>query len=967
MRQLIPALLAALLVAAPVWPHGAPSTGIVPGLGGTLLDLSTNPITGSTPCMNPICVGIDEYGVIWVNLTSDPANWMPNGNSPFDACRYGTVKGAGYDATTDRFVWTCANYPWSSEYGGADNVNFIADYNTATTTGGNAYTVTCTAKYLPDVACRAAGEVLRVNAMADFALAQDFTANGGTVYVPRGIYLDRGCGEQADGTNNNCPVLRPPFDTHYTHKVALGMRDIHWKGEGQDSDGIAANGRAGTMLLNDTGDANDGSDQGGLALTGFNGPAFRGWFFGLDSNEAVCATPNADAECILSGRDALNPDQHIATYGAWSRNFHLLDSTAPNAICFQDQLAVGVCQDDPRIACTTNAPGADDCIFGTNDLGPCVGPVTQLKYALEEEKKNLALLCQFNVCERDESACGFILQGFMAYPQSVPAAACAAGVGATVSITGWPWTQNTLTDALTPDAGCRVVDLGIAKIGSVENMTFAPAQSHEFLDVAGNVPNGALLQTGDVVQIVDDTVASNTCTSAGGALTGTGTFYSQCKWNGAAWVAADCDDVDDALPGCVDSASVFSTMGGFNGVTRDITITGASRENGDSGTPSGNAGSVLDSDPGGIDHAMYNTTLLRNVGQLSDSSRENFYGLVVRQNDAYRRTVVSGITALALWYGSGSVVRDVYLEGNYGYRVGMEPVAGRFGTLQNVVATGNAWSSLIRLTQANHFLIENVQIQGGYGRFLAITPRELPAAGDVAGVEHVTVRNVFGYNLRNTGFDGVTNSWVEPAGRGAVTISDMNSNVAYDAARLNDIKLSNLHFTFVTSDMCGVMFGEPANPAITLLDDWRKQVSIDGLYVNDELTGDDQALPICRRLDDTDRPYGNELGIWTSRFLPVWRDVARLNNKWPDQPYPQIGVASVTAEYQGLLCDDNGTPDALGEVPVGTVVHIADDTAANACTHAGGGGAQGTLSGGGTARSYCVCTLDGDWIPLTQP
>jgi hypothetical protein len=63
----------------------------------------------------------------------------------FQLCRTGLVAGGGYRTDTDTYDWTCGNYNWSGEKGGTivAGSGRVASFGTATTAGGNGYTIEC--------------------------------------------------------------------------------------------------------------------------------------------------------------------------------------------------------------------------------------------------------------------------------------------------------------------------------------------------------------------------------------------------------------------------------------------------------------------------------------------------------------------------------------------------------------------------------------------------------------------------------------------------------------------------------------------------------------------------------------------------------------------------------------------------------------------------------------------------------
>ena len=473
-----------------------------------------------------------------------------------DSCRAGTVRGGGYDSTTDYYDWACGNYNWSAEKGGA------LDFNTANVTGGVAFTVTCTStidpagtgRYLPDNACRYAGEVLTINAGPDIWLALEMTRPGGTVYLPSGIYVDRICGFSAydqDGLPNSgatrypCPTSR--LNNGHVIKITQTIAGRQLIGEGSDPDGDRARGssdigfRDGTYIVYD-GNSRDPADAfryddatctGGAGTTPCSTDAFCAgiaegtctggiqavqWAHYNGGGQAQTKTPcivvdDTGGEYHCDQATTKAPFWHeSAAYTAVTSelmgNFFLSDNT----VCFRDVPSVtdlGTCTDDPAVKCDETA----DCVVGSVDLGVCRGNVTAMADDLMANGRDGLIKITSNyTCADGEEVCSAAGAGYVAYAtvESV-GGACgsgSAGLSLDLGLAGdgdFPFDWDRFSGALgVPDSDgvMHVMDPGLFQGGRWSDIHVSPNNWYDD-SVANSNCNGCPATVAGGVQMDD--------------------------------------------------------------------------------------------------------------------------------------------------------------------------------------------------------------------------------------------------------------------------------------------------------------------------------------------------------------------------------------------------------------------------------------------------------------------------------
>lgn len=930
-------------------PNTVGSTAVIDG-SLTAADLAADSVAASELAAGAVAATTDLAGSLCgtgEQLVDIGASWVClSVGDQFDLCRSGMVKGGGYDAVTDTYAWTCGNYPWSAEKGGRD-ANNVGAFDTPTTVGGNAYDVTCTGFAVPDTACRYSGQTLRVNFMADAMLAQDMTAPNGEVYFPANTYVHRGCGEQANGTNNACPVLRAPNDTYQNFGVSFGVRGITWVGEGMDADGLVIGGVSGTAFLNDTGDAFDGLDPSEVlsSVVLSNRPLL----LGLDADVNRCF-PHASGGCIADPALAAQrwrPDMSstIAVY-----LLPYADATSNNTtLCFDNRETAGVfgvCSGDHRISCD------DDTDCSAYSMGSCIGAVDAAAARFAAGKSTL--ICYGKSPNRIESAYNQIPVAEIATIRSVPGAACGSGnLGKTVELEGWPWSSADFELAKIYEQKCFMVDEDQAALGGIRGVTFAPANNSTYGVLAASAPDADAVSDGTIVTIVDGTTAANSCDDVDGVLTGGGTYRQTCKAVAGDWNPAACHTTDVLLPGCPDTESPLSIGAGIGGLIEySGTWHASNRDQPDTDATVGNA---MDGFPHQQDVVVRDFVFGLNEGHLTDIGPVHFERVRFFRNHA----IGSNESMHKPAFGTRAMMDKTIFEQNTGYGrlVGLNN-AGRGLVIRNTISNGNEASSLIEARYLYDVLIDGWWSDGDHARFAIVAPGKY--TDDYSGVEAFTIANVYAENLKMAASDG--NVWGSGAGRAsgtelgkaAIMFTDYRS--ASFQGRIRDVRLENIHIR-PAAEACGVAFEEPDVPASSVIDDIRMEVSIRGLYVDGSVAGA-STKPLCRfsRASFAVADVDSDLGVFADRYRARWEDVSGNTGAFADHPYKQMAATSRTDLTCGV------------DVPVGTVIAIHDDaTASGTCADAG---ADDDLDGGGTYPSLCKCSataVGGGACPTAAP
>jgi hypothetical protein len=847
----------------------------------------------------------------------------------FDYCRDGTVKGGGYDATTELYAWTCGNFAWSAHHGG-HSVNAAGDIvaapNSATTPGGNSWTLECTGTQTAEgghskqTICYADGESIKMYAGADMILAFDNVEPGGTVYLPEGIYHDAFCGAQEDGTANNCPLLRSPYDTFFARRISWNQNK-KWIGEGSDNlwDRTEARTR-GTWWLHDHGTddvadsdidaAGTGLGSSGNTLYATLDSAYEAadfWPIRMGTNDDranICVRDITDSTGCQPTSGTLT-DNHAEA--AWGRIGQFLGtqtfsaSEATSTVCIDNTITdMGTCSGDRRIICSTNTGNRltgttgscqfdfdGDGSFGETgeDLGTCEGLVDAIATDIAASEELYAIFetgDQESYSDDLSSMGGNHSQSYLTRLQVVDGTACET-VGKEVEFTRvddqtndhlWPVEHLTLDAAAGGSTNFKVTTKANTYNMGAEwaHMTLMPAHP----------------------------VGGTTCATAAsdiecdeGVLIALGAGLGGTVHNIATYFAGGDGDAPSLVDGS--TASWFATV-------RDSYF-GFGR-----GLGSDGSGWIWE-DNTWEDWDTQATGLLA----ANFSSGAKYY----RQN--FRR--IAGSHLFTCQGASGGIFRDFHLE------------QSDFGT------------AIIRTNACHNATFDSWFISG----------TSSPSVVTMDSENHTNVNETWGNTFRNF----VVQGWTVPNSNrpaAAITLTDYDSAAQWDGRftkfSFRDWRVQTLSDNSIGANTCLIFLdgltgddSDSDNGGSRTVDEDRRHLLFDNLDM--ELIGSSGTHKIfCLGDSNNNINEADTAGMldWKSMTgeMPVWRNLSLDGVPIPDQPYP-----SQTAAGAG---DCGGYPD-------GIVVRIHDDTAVGACTDAG---ADGILDGGGSSSSVCVCDPAGD-------
>jgi hypothetical protein len=843
------------------------------------------------------------------------------GSSGWDQCRHGSLRGGGYDQDTGLYAWTCANYPWSAYYGGVDGSGY-SDYDTATTAGGNSWDMTCTGDgqasgdQPEEVACLYAGETIHMYVMADWMLAHDNTKPGGSIYVPAGIYLDRGCGRSASAVANGCPVLQNDT-THYQRRIqAYGGR--RFIGEGRDDTSPLFDERSGTYLVFDHGNDADACDDNYGGGAGSNncgrdpadgaefGSVHSGdrpqWAFrvGLDpSADTYCAMDSGDTDCV-----ALSTE-HLVGVSPYGRNSTIEATITHNAIahdaCIANTLAShGVCSGDPRVRCTVDDGTRTSAVAGgcsALSLGSCVGVATQAE---------------------NERAAGTHIISFTATMANQDGYGDPTDVGEGTQ-TPAGWTRITTSSGTCDGGDGLYLGFEIPDASTVSAWPF-PLSSWD-----------ATAQGARIVRFTDDETWMN---DKGG-------FYHMsimpANWIGrdSSNDAADCSATGD--PTC-DEAEALALGAGVGGGFYDVAVHLAG---------GGDEYSTIDGTPMGFDMEVRDSLFMRGGGLIGDIS-----GWRVVNNRFIDWDCGTGKSCFSLGYSPSSIFSD-----NYGKRLrGVKFLSSNGSTIvTNLLLESSSFTrGIVELRSNTHDgVFSNVVSIGGKGPLIGIAPDDGTLDGGL-GVSNLVFRDwiVRAHNLRSASGSA---PWA------MIYTSDFDG--AYGAnGWAQNILFDNIQAESSTPDVCIIFLGggtgddsDAQDGLGRNVDDWRHELTFKHIGLERGVESG-VAYAFCLGNQHADENEADErLGdIWdASGPIPRWEGVYLNGVQFPDHNIQSMAASDV--------------PDC-GDMVYGITVEIYDDTAAQACTDAG---ADGQLDGGGTARSACFCDPSGDsgdgvWYPWPQ-
>lgn len=833
-----------------------------------------------------------------------------------EACATGVVKGGGYDSTTGLYDWTCATYPWSSEFGGVDS-NGYSDYTTPTTRGGNSWKMTCTgagtATGSPpeQVVCIEAGEVIHMYVMADWMLAQDNTKKGGKVYVPSGIYHDKGCGQSSSQTANSCPVLNR-YPTHYQRRIQ-SIDNITFVGEFRDNDGPLQNGRTGTYYVFDHGNdaaACDGLGGGGSGAIDcgldpaddvdfgavHNGRPQWALRVGYDTGVNICAMSSGDTACVARA------NEHLVGMSSYSRTSVILGNSNQTAstrdLCIDDTLATyGTCSGDRRVQCTVDdgtRPTATTGGCSALGLGTCetIGDALQTDLTAGGEYSVV-----MSVKPPDHYGDPTNVDG-----QSVVWSGWGkpASVGATCSTTGQLWRfenrQTSSTDVHWP--------LPVSRWDTAAQGTTRP------------------------VYVID-----------AGRFNNQSSGFESISVMPANWIGRDDDasgtanQPQDCLasgdPAC-DEAEALALGGGYGGGFYN----GALYKTG-----GGDSFSSIDGAHQGFLIEFHGNVVAEGQGLMTDASAWSFRDNLFRDWDCLAKSCIS----------TGFNPDSQFVSNKF------KNVAGE--RLFNVKGPG-AYHADIEI-ESSAFVYGIVEVLGGTHNSTFENFRGYGNRGPIIAIRVEDDADIWALDFRNFNFRAHNPTSANPNLPVAYLIfTDLNGTTGNKAGIMKDLNFEGIYFegSFVNgtnANACGIFLeggtgaeGTAANGLGRSIDDQRHELSFKDVHMEIGWTNGGSHLLWCLgNSTSTENEADERAGdIWASvGGMPAWVGLYENGVRFPDNPLGSMAAADV--------------PDC-GNMIQGTVVQIHDDTSAGACTDAG---ADGNLDGGGTATSVCKCAAAGTW------
>ncbi len=917
------------------------------------------------------------------------------GGGPMAACRTGLVRGGEYEATTNSYGWTCANYPWSAERGGI--ASGVASYLAPTTSGGNAYWLTGTGV---GTGTDELGRSYDVNRELQIGAPTDQTATGGTASAPptvvdtgvamtTNLYRDhvlRVTGGACNGqkraiVSNTATVLTvdgnwtsctPDSTTTYTIydpiPAAVRHAGVH----------VRVNAMADIMLAQDHlrpgGTVYFPSHPGALATVyldrgcGRKGNAEHGITF---AGCPVLRFPQDQHHQRRIQRlgmknwkgDGIDSDlEQNGMVGVWMR----LDKGSAEGHTFQRGFDGADGFQFSGHPIMSGAIGATSTTCTPNSSGFCQ-PASGLDYVAANQWGRLVNL-----------------NGQHTTPVTTPSGFCVSDADSESGVC-----KLDRRIACTADAGCNFSagpDPDRGDLGPCENAS----EAIESIDAKGpgdtNVPewviqyrreifpeSGTLVASSESGYGVISDGTTNACGNgdavtftnwplpASRLQTATGFMYpidqSIFAHHGAVWsdmvVAAnnyygfdaDGDGISD--PGdCLSAATTsladdepecdtgdgLTPMAGDNGVIRNV----ISAYWGAGGSDGDDGRSALDGDIEGRRQKLEQFTLTDVYrGPLTDLSD------VIFENVVFKNFVTGA--GVNVGFTSNGEAGNFRIENGYAFQL-IRAVSGHQLRIHDVdIYNSKALYCAIRIDLAADGLqIDHVRFSGVDAPWVCLWPDERFGPISIHNLTG-TGRNVVGSattasNLPN-GFILLT--------RGDADVNSFNSEMA-------EVTISDVDVDTVTAEACLVSTDDAVPPNSEQIDVNRSRFtirdsSIQGLngttgqrvVCNDVMggTGEVGATPRSDASDDQ--------GILNQRYVPVMLNNSANGVAWPDQPYRQVAEASVA---------NCSTAGAMG----GVVVHIFDDTAAGACADT-----AGNFTGGGTARSICKCNpTTGLWDPL---
>lgn len=808
--------------------------------------------------------------------------------------------------------------------GGGPTVNtsrYITAYNAGTKTftidgtwpGGNPVNGATRAIIYDPIGstCRAAGEVVKVNSMADIMLAQDHTRQGGTVYFPQlatatiasgqgtetgltraTIYADELCGRKGRGvglgsTFNTCPVMRPPSDEHFQRLIEqAGERT--WEFEGSDTDGDQ-NGRTGVWIVTDTGSHFTDTtqvgrdDADGRIDSGWQGPKV-GVTGGHNRRCAMTAGKCVPANNVAEG----GLQEHGLVSNATAQTFTLGNSgrQITSNFCFSTQSAgtTGVCRADARVACSV---GTDCSAVGLS--ATCDSPWSYLDFLVNTQKIQPLVMVQFNP------------EGF---PEN--------GASSDVQEVGY----------------ARINAVTATATGCSANNQNAAFQSYPA--VSAGIRNGI----GAQAAILDEALWEHNAAPMRGGTWSPNNYYGLDLNGNNASDPGDClsgntVSISDDEPEC-DVNEGLSMMSAMQGKLERFAVANCS------GQPNDGIGSCFDGNVWSLQNQADNVTLVQSRrgawADLSDISMKDF---IVRDSPVTAAGVNNGVN---IGFVSGARVDGLYFY--------------------NATAT-----NLVFLSQGHNIHINHVRFESTNGNGFQLDYADGTSISDVQFLSHTGLLALvytelanaeqFGpisfFNWSATGNNNLYNGGNVLA---AIALSRLGGGDGTGVgATSSGVYIDNVNVNSNSTNLCLVSFDDDGTagdggPINVYRSKWR----ITNSSINN-LNGTTGAKPICVRAHSGFTDSSTETGIFNERFQPSWVNLRANGVPIADQPYPQTQADNVN--NGGFDCD---------VIDRGTVVHITNDiTATGTC---GDTDANHALEGGSTFRSICKCGAAGAWAPF---
>ncbi len=850
----------------------------------------------------PFCMAASQWPASKVTAPATATNYTPSaanveahlagidtallsagGGNPFESFRDSTVKGLDFDATADCYWRTSGIYNWSAEVGGVDGDGVggtAGGYSTATTSGGNSAYIDCTGDGVAtgtptnEEACVESGERIKMSAMADIMLAVDNTCMpGGKVYLPmfpakdHGLYHIDGCGAGDGVGTNGCPVLKTA--PYHKQRAVQTFGGIELVGECRDPDGPLENGRTCVYLLFDTGPfqpvtASNGHDGNGDAVTI---SAFGGIYNGLKDNEQKCTPVSSTNPACVAGDVSKEVSVALGLNGQIKGAAGVNIVTGGSSICVDDDMTVnGRCTDEPRISCTTNVAGANDCIFGATDHGPCIDITTHVQNLIDAQpstgpKNFITMIATVNNCGPDDVKCdGAYNKSIFPIWVSGTGASCASSTGTVLQLDvpetatiAWPFDMGEVLDAFTV-AYVTVIDqeLWWHEGGGFRDFSIMPAQWTE-----RNSTNDSA-----------DCICTGLCSSD---------------------AEAACD-ATHAMP------AGHAFRGGFENIGMYL-------------FPFGNTPGLVDT-VGGYQTKVKNNIFVHNRNQIADAGTFNFEG------NRYIGNYCNNGSCVSAAFAANPTYDNEWWYGNWGTNRIYNMSGGRHLHMNNIKFIGNfAQQALINISTGSDGIIENVSGTGNHGAILAIEPNE-----DLRN----WVFSKFNFTAHDPTAGGASSAVIllhDQNGNGCPGACTYQGTV-------ENIKFDNWHVDIWEDDTAAVMLGGGTGDDVTAgnggdsrsIDEQRSNISFENMHFNWPVdTTCDEGTPTCGFIMLGNRASADE--HWSERLgdqfdskdgVPRYRNITLNDRKIPDNdrawmPFADAPTCDASTRGISFMQLDSGT------------------------------------------------------------